>query len=237
MKRCLTLTIIAVILLAGCTSVPSGKGEEDRSEQLRSALRSAEDSAVDSVPSTVFQSLSVAELLPTGNEPLVQAEEEIPRLDAYFRLWEQQVKQAFRDTLRNMPSIMKPYVDELAIENPSETVRASDHSVTDLLFDRYRDEIAGKIQSTLNSALSEADDTYRTITDRYAIWSRAMENLGGKTAAPAVGDPAKHLEGLFLSAYRSALEDQEEAIRTTPMPQGTGSVYEIFQQELNHGSF
>lgn len=228
MKRFMFI-VLSIVLLVGCksTSIQS----ENKTQQLQDALLAAVTEASESVPATLHASLQTKDLLP--NESLVLLEQkQIPRLEEYLNVWQQQVLFAFRRTTIKIPDLLKPYIEQLQIDNPEQLLRSSNSSVSALLNDQFGNLITGSVQLLLVDELSESQKTYETIYDRYSIWSKGLELLG-KEALPRIAKfPTAHLATIFVELYLKQLAQEESDIRTTPVPQGTGSVYEIFQQEL-----
>jgi hypothetical protein len=221
--------LLSILLLAGCKSTKTEPVE--KTQQLRAALLVAVTEASQAVPATLHASLQTKDLLPSESLVLID-QKDIPRLGEYLKLWQQQVLQAFRKTTILIPDLIKPYIDELQISDPEQLFRASDSSVSALLEKQYGNEIIGSVQLLLAEELEESQKTYDIIYDRYSIWSKGLEILS-KAPLPSIAKyPTAHLATIFVDLYVKQLAQEEADIRTTPVLQGTGSIYEIFQQEL-----
>jgi hypothetical protein len=228
MKRFLPILLLT-LMLVGCTSL--SQDPEKRAEQLREAMVAAVTEASEAVPATLYESLPTIDLLPEQSRPLLY-QSEIPLLQENLELWRTQVIQAFRRTSISFPDLLKPYIAKLEIEDPEATLRSSDDSVSALLSEQFGNQIVGSMQLLLAEELAESQETYDSIYDRYSIWSDSLELLGEPPLETIARFPTAHLATLFVQIYLDRLAAEESAIRTTPVPQGTGSVYEIFQQEL-----
>lgn len=217
-----------LIFLSGCSTLPNQK--EVGQEEIRTALREVVRSASERVEATTHSQMNLMTLIPPSSSPLLY-QKQIPRLDEHLQLWARQVVAAFRQGTIAMPQVLRPYIDSLEIADPQAVMLRSDSSAAELLMDTYREEIEEEVRSMLEEHLWSGTQTWRMLTDRYAIWSRSKVLLG-EEALPILGpDPLDHLIRTFLSSYLQALGREELYLRTTPVFQGTGSFYEILSKK------
>ncbi|WP_155816651.1 hypothetical protein [Sphaerochaeta pleomorpha] len=228
MKRCMVI-VLSIVVLVGCKSTSTQT--ENKTQQLQNALLTAVTEASESVPATLHASLQTKDLLPPESLVLLE-QKQIPRLDEYLKVWQQQVILAFRKTTIKIPDLLKPYIEQLQINNPQQLLRSSNSSVSALLNAQFGIQIIGSVQLLLANELTESQKTYEAIYDRYSIWSKGKGLLGEEALPQIAKFPTAHLATIFVELYLKQLSQEESDIRTTPVPQGTGSVYEIFQQEL-----
>jgi hypothetical protein len=221
--------VLSIMLLVGCKSITTQS--ENKTEQLRSALITAVTEASEAVPATLHATLQTKDLLPQESLVLLD-QKQIPRLDEHLLVWQQQVILAFRKTTIQIPDLLKPYIEQLVLDNPEQLLRLSNSSITDLLDKQFGSQIIGSVQLLLAEELADSQKTYETIYDRYSIWSKGKEILNEDPLPQIAKFPTAHLATIFVELYVKQLAQEESDIRTTPVPQGTGSVYEIFQQEL-----
>ncbi len=228
MKRFFPLLII-LILLSGCSTLP--KQKEESLSEIRTALREVVQTASERVEATMLSQMSLMTMVPPSSSPLLD-QKQIPRLEEHLELWALQVVAAFRGATIAMPHLLRSFIEQLPIADPVAVMRQSDSSATELLVEKYQEEIEGEVHSMLAEHLAESSKTWEMLTDRYAIWSRSKALLG-EEGLPALGpDPQDHLIRIFLSAYLEELTREELYLRTTPVFQGTGSFYEILNKKV-----
>jgi len=83
----------------------------------------------------------------------------------------------------------------------------------------------------LQEALKTSDITWDLILDRYGIWQKSTALWGREELPVVAAEPFEHLYSFFTTTYLDELGTQEERLRTTPVPKGSGSFLEIFQQD------
>ncbi|WP_320127437.1 DUF4197 family protein [uncultured Sphaerochaeta sp.] len=228
MKRYIVLVIL-IVLLVGCKSTSTKP--EDKTQKLRSALLTAVTEASQAVPATLHEALTNKDLLPPSSQILLE-QNQIPGMEKYLALWHQQVLLAFRKTTIQVPDLLKPYIDRLQIDDPVSVLHSSDTSISKLLNQQFGIEISQAVQELLAKELEESQNTYAIMYDRYGIWSQGITLLGKAPLPQIAKDPTSQLTTIFVATYVKQLSQEESNIRTTPTLQGTGSLYETFQQEL-----
>ncbi len=228
MKRLFPLLIVLTIL-SGCSTLHNQK--ETGLAEIRTALKEVVQTASERIEANMHSQMTLITLVPPSSSSLLE-QKQIPRLEEHLDLWSKQVITAFRGATIAMPGLLNTYIERLVIEDPISVMQESDSSATPLLFATYQKDIERDVRSMLEELLLSSEETWRMLTDRYAIWSRS-KTLLGEESLPLLGpDPTEHLIQIFLSAYLSELTKEELYLRTTPVFQGTGSFYEILNKKV-----
>ncbi len=79
--------------------------------------------------------------------------------------------------------------------------------------------------------MEASNETWDLILDRYGIWQKGTSLWGEEVLVEVTDDPFEHLSTQFLQTYLEELGRQEEILRTTPVPKGSGSFLELFWQD------
>ena len=227
MKRYIPL-LLFLFLLSGCAT--SLGQQDDSAEQVRIALQEVVVTASESIEANLHANFELSQLVPSSSVHLLQ-QTQIPRLQEHLEIWEQQVLTAFRKTTLGMPELLAPYINNLTIEDPIAVMKKSDSSASDLLVEQHGQAIYEEIQRLLSSNLTESTLTWNHLRDRYSIWVDGMVLLGKPRLQNIEEDPLEHLSLIFAQAYAEQLTKEEIYLRTTPDFKGTGSLYEILQQD------
>lgn len=227
MKRYIPLLLL-LVLLTGCATTQGQ--QEDRTEQVRSALLEVLMIASESIEANLHADFQLSQLLPPDSVDLLQ-QTQIPRLQEHLEIWKQQVLLSFRKATLELPELLVPYINNLTIEDPIAIMKESNSSASDLLVERYGQEIYEEIQNLLSLHLTESMQTWDFIRDRYSIWVEGMVLLGKPRLSDIDENPSFHLSLLFAQTFAEQLTKEEIYLRTTPDFQGTGSLYETLQQD------
>lgn len=228
MKRLFPL-LIMLIIVSGCSTLPNQ--EAGSLDEIRTALREVVQTSSERIEANMHAQMTLLTLVPPSSSSLLE-QEQIPRLEEHLGLWSKQVIVAFRGATIAMPKLLNPYIERLEIEDPIAVMQESDSSATPLLLETYQEDIEVEVRSMLEEYLSESKETWKMLTDRYAIWSRSKALLGEKSLPLLGEDPIDHLIRTFLSTYLDQLANEELYLRTTPVFQGTGSFYEILNKKV-----
>ena len=218
-----------LIMLSGCSNLPNQK--EESLDEIRTALREVVQTSSERIEATMHSQMNLITLIPPSSSSLLD-QKQVPRLEEHVSLWSKQVLSAFRVATIAMPGLLRPYIEKLEIEEPLAIMQESDSSATTLLLAAYKQDIEDEVRLMLEENLLDSKETWVLLTDRYAIWSRSKELLGSESLPPLGGDSTDHLIGIFLSAYLEQLANEELYLRTTPVFQGTGSLYEILNRKV-----
>lgn len=218
-----------LILLSGCSTLPNQKDES--LSVIRTALREVVQTASERIEANMHSQMTLTTLIPPSSSSLLD-QNQIPRLEEHLELWSKQVITAFRVATIAMPGLLGPHMEKLEIEDPRAVMRESDSSATALLLAANGEDIEVEVRLMLEEGLLVSEQTWEMLTDRYAIWSRSKELLGEESLPALDSSPMDHLIKVFLSAYLGELANEELYLRTTPVFQGTGSLYEILNNKV-----
>lgn len=228
MKRLFSLLIV-LIILSGCSNLPKQKDES--LSEIRTALLEVVQTASERIEANMHSQMTLTTLIPPSSSSLLE-QKQIPRLEEHLSLWSKQVITAFRVATIAMPGLLRPYIERLDIEDPRKVMLESDSSASALLLAAYSKDIEGDVRLMLGEGLLASEQTWEMLTDRYGIWSRSKELLGEESLPALDSNPTDHLIKVFLSTYLGQLANEELYLRTTPVFQGTGSLYEILNKKV-----
>lgn len=229
MKRKVLTCLLAIsVLLAGCTTTQPIKTTIGADSAY--ALSEVVKLAAQTIDANLFAGLDLKALLPQEAQ-LFSTINGIPLFDDHLATWRNQVLSAFRQCVVELPGLVEQSADEIEWTNGDAIVSAGNRSASTYLVAESGGRLEAQLKSRLQTALLPSSITWNLILDRYGIWQRGT-SLWGRESLPVIQiDPFDHLFQLFTSTYLSELGLQEERLRTTPVPKGSGSFLEIFQQD------
>lgn len=227
-KPLLSLICIIIVLLMGCTS--TSRDERVSAVEAENALREVTKLASQAVDANLFSGMGLQELLPQNAAHFAEMEE-IPLFLDHLDRWQAQVQQAFRSVLVQTTILVTDNSNEVVWENPEAALQQGNQSATKELAKQRGDVIREEVLERLDDALVASEETWNVILDRYGIWQKGTSLWGEDVLVEVNGDPFDHLSTLFLETYFEELGRQEEILRTTPVPRGSGSFLELFWQD------
>ncbi len=142
-----------------------------------------------------------------------------------------QVLSAFRQVVVQLPSLVEASVSSIVWQDAEATLKEGNRSATTRLVTEQGTVLAEQVRSMLQEALKTSDITWDLILDRYGIWQESTALWGREELPVVAAEPFEHLYSFFTTTYLDELGTQEERLRTTPVPKGSGSFLEIFQQD------
>ncbi len=220
--------MIILVLLMGCTSTM--REESVSALEAENALREVIVLASQAIDANLFSTVEVQLLLPEEADhfPTLQ---EIPLFLDHLENWQEEVLRAFRTVLVQTPMLIETTMHQVVWENPQTALIQGDQSASRELRKQMGEEIKEEITARLQDALKPSNETWDLLLDRYGIWQKGTVLWGEEELKEVSIDPLDHLTVLFLETYYNALASQEERLRTTPVPKGSGSFLELFQQD------
>ena len=227
-KPLLTLICIIIVLLMGCTS--TSRDERVSAVEAENALREVTKLASQAVNANLFTEMGLQDLLPQNAAHFTEMEG-IPLFLDHLDRWQTQVQQAFRSVLVQTTILVTDNSDEVVWENPGAALLQGNQSATKELTKQRGDVIREEVLEQLNDALIASEATWNVILDRYGIWQKGTSLWGEEVLVEVKDDPFDHLSTQFLETYFEELGRQEEILRTTPVPRGSGSFLELFWQD------
>jgi len=227
-KPLLTLICIIIVLLMGCTS--TSRDERVSAVEAENALREVTKLASQAVNANLFTEMGLQDLLPQNAAHFTEMEG-IPLFLDHLDRWQTQVQQAFRSVLVQTTILVTDNSDEVVWENPGAALLQGNQSATKELTKQRGDVIREEVLERLNDALIASEETWNVILDRYGIWQKGTSLWGEEMLVEVKDDPFDHLSTQFLETYFEELGRQEEILRTTPVPRGSGSFLELFWQD------
>ena len=227
-KPLLTLICIIIVLLMGCTS--TSRDERVSAVEAENALREVTKLASQAVNANLFTEMGLQDLLPQNAAHFTEMEG-IPLFLDHLDRWQTQVQQAFRSVLVQTTILVTDNSDEVVWENPGAALLQGNQSATKELTKQRGDVIREEVLERLNDALIASEETWNVILDRYGIWQKGTSLWGEEVLVEVKDDPFDHLSTQFLETYFEELGRQEEILRTTPVPRGSGSFLELFWQD------
>ena len=227
-KPLLPLICIIIVLLMGCTS--TSRDERVSAVEAENALREVTKLASQAVDANLFTETELQDLLPQNAAHFSQMEG-IPLFLDHLDRWQTQVQQAFRSVLVQTTILVTDNSNEVVWENPEAALLQGNQSATKELTKQRGDVIREEVLERLNDALIASEETWNIILDRYGIWQKGTSLWGEEVLVEVKDDPFDHLSTQFLETYFEELGRQEEILRTTPVPRGSGSFLELFWQD------
>jgi len=228
MKRLIAFLILT-LLFTGCSSTRTAKSQNASADE-ENALRMALSQASDKVPATLFASMTTEQFLTAKAVPLL-TQTQVPLITDNLQRYTALCQNAFRTTLLSVHDTVAALSQTIGITDPKALVFQRDDSMSVLLDVSAKTEVTAVIQKKLAGELTEANAVLERIISDYRIWDKGKSKLG-MPGLPAVTMPAiEDYTNLFYTTYLSALRTQEIDVRTTPRPEGTGSLYEFFAKE------
>ncbi len=222
------LFLAFALVATGCSTVKVDQALQAPDSAY--ALAEVVKLASQSVDVNVYAATDLQALLPPQTSHFLQMQE-IPLFQDHLDLWRMQVLTAFRQVLVQLPSLIEQSVDTVVFDNSEELLRSGNRSATTRLTTEQGTLLAEQIRAMLEDALAASSITWTLIVDRYTIWQKGTA-LWGRDELPVVtSDPFEHIYAYFATTYINELGVQEELLRTTPVPKGSGSFLEIFQQD------
>ena len=220
--------LLLLLLLTGCKTAQGPVAPDTVSSAY--ALEEVLKLSSQSIDANLFASQDLKSLLPMEATRFSDLAE-IPLFLDHLALWQEQVRTAFRQVVVAIPSLVEQTAPLVTWDDPKQIILSGNRSATETFITQQGTELDEVIRSLLSDSLQNSQDTWALILDRYAIWRRGTM-LWGREELEAVDiDPFEHLHALFVSRYLDQLGLQEEQLRTTPVPKGSGSFLEVFQQE------
>lgn len=227
-KPLLLLICIIIVLLMGCTS--TSRDERVSAVEAENALREVTKLASQAVNANLFTEMGLQDLLPQNAAHFTEMEG-IPLFLDHLDRWQTQVQQAFRSVLVQTTILVTDNSDEVVWENPEAALVQGNQSATRELTRQRGDVIREEVLEQLKDALASSNETWNVILDRYGIWQKGTSLWGEEVLVEVKDDPFNHLSTQFLETYFEELGRQEEILRTTPVPRGSGSFLELFWQD------
>lgn len=227
MKRtsCVYL-LLALVLLSGCSTFKQTQAFDVTDAQQ--ALTEVVKLASQSIDVNLYADTPLAKLLPPQSGHFLQMQE-IPLFLDHLDTWGNQVLGAFRQVVVQLPSLVETSVSTVIWQDSEKLLKEGNRSATMRLVTEQGPMLDQEVRKLLQDALAISGITWNLILDRYDIWQKGTA-LWGREVLPEVAvDPFEHLYSLFTTTYLAELGLQEERLRTTPVPQGSGSFLEIFQ--------
>lgn len=216
------------LLFTGCSSVKQDQAL--RTPDTEYALTEVVKLASQSIDVNLYAETALEILLPPQTAHFLQMQE-IPLFHDHLQVWRIQVLSAFRQVVVQLPSLIETSVSTVVWKNGEDLLKAGTRSATTALVTEQGTSLAQQVRSMLQDALQNSSITWNLILDRYSIWQKGTA-LWGREGLPAVAtDPFEHIYSFFVTTYLDELGSQEERLRTTPVPKGSGSFLELFQQE------
>ena len=212
----------------GCTS--TSRDERVSAVEAENALREVTKLASQAVNANLFTEMGLQDLLPQNAAHFTEMEG-IPLFLDHLDRWQTQVQQAFRSVLVQTTILVTDNSDEVVWENPGAALLQGNQSATKELTKQRGDVIREEVLERLNDALIASEETWNVILDRYGIWQKGTSLWGEEVLVEVKDDPFDHLSTQFLETYFEELGRQEEILRTTPVPRGSGSFLELFWQD------
>jgi len=212
----------------GCTS--TSRDERVSAVEAENALREVTKLASQAVDANLFTETELQDLLPQNAAHFSQMEG-IPLFLDHLDRWQTQVQQAFRSVLVQTTILVTDNSNEVVWENPEAALLQGNQSATKELTKQRGDVIREEVLERLNDALIASEETWNIILDRYGIWQKGTSLWGEEVLVEVKDDPFDHLSTQFLETYFEELGRQEEILRTTPVPRGSGSFLELFWQD------
>ncbi|MDC7229590.1 MAG: hypothetical protein PQJ48_04730 [Sphaerochaetaceae bacterium] len=227
-KPLLLLICIIIVLLMGCTS--TSRDERVSAVEAENALREVTKLASQAVNANLFTEMGLQDLLPQNAAHFTEMEG-IPLFLDHLDRWQTQVQQAFRSVLVQTTILVTDNSDEVVWENPEAALVQGNQSATRELTRQRGDVIREEVLEQLKDALASSNETWNVLLDRYGIWQKGTSLWGEEVLVEVKGNPFDHLSTQFLETYFEELGRQEEILRTTPVPRGSGSFLELFWQD------
>lgn len=230
MKRtsCVYLLLGLALLLGGCSSVKQDQALQ--APDAAYALTEVVKLASQSIDVNLFADTMLEVLLPPQTEHFLQMQE-IPLFHDHLDVWRMQVLSAFRQVVVQLPSLVEASVSSIVWQDAEATLKEGNRSATTRLVTEQGTVLAEQVRSMLQEALKTSDITWDLILDRYGIWQESTALWGREELPVVAAEPFEHLYSFFTTTYLDELGTQEERLRTTPVPKGSGSFLEIFQQD------
>jgi len=220
--------IFLILILSGCTSTV--QNETGGNIQAQEALVEVVNLASQAVDVNLFSNVVLQTLLPNEASSFSEMHD-IPLFDDHLSDWQQQVLQAFRTTLVQVPQRISVALSDMQWTDAQNLITEGNTSATDELVKQQGTNLETQIKDLLQTALKESESTWAVLLDRYTIWQAGTQLWGENNLGEISIDPLDHLYTLFIRTYFKELGSQEEQLRTTPVPRGSGSLLEIFQQD------
>ncbi|MGH0053262.1 MAG: hypothetical protein ACQ5SW_07740 [Sphaerochaetaceae bacterium] len=222
------LILFICMLFIGCTS--THRDTYVSALEAEHALREVAKLASQSVDVNLFSDLQLEDLLPQDATHFSEMNE-IPLFLDHLDRWKDQVQQAFRSVVVQSTILIEENIQAVVWENPQATLLQGDRSATRELTKQQGEALRTQLTQRLRDALQTSDTTWQMILDRYGIWQKGTSLWGEDVLVEVTTDPFEHLSILFMNTYFEELGRQEELLRTTPVPRGSGSFLELFQQD------
>ena len=227
-KPLLPLICIIIVLLMGCTT--TSRDERVSAVEAENALREVTKLASQAVNANLFTEMGLQDLLPQNAAHFTDMGG-IPLFLDHLDRWQTQVQQAFRSVLVQATILVTDNSNEVVWENPEAALLQGNQSATKELTKQRGDVIREEVLERLNDALIASEETWNVILDRYGIWQKGTSLWGEEMLVEVKDDPFDHLSTQFLETYFEERGRQEEILRTTPVPRGSGSFLELFWQD------
>nr|WP_319474573.1 hypothetical protein [uncultured Sphaerochaeta sp.] len=227
-KPLLSLICIIIVLLMGCTSTSTH--ERVSAVEAENALREVTKLASQAVDANLFSEMGLQDLLPQEAAHFTDMGG-IPLFLDHLDKWQTQVQQAFRSVLVQTTILVEENSSEVVWENPEAALQRGNQSATKELTKQRGDVIRKEVLKRLKDALDSSNGTWNVILDRYGIWQKGTSLWGEEVLVEVKDEPFEHLSTQFLETYFEELGRQEEILRTTPVPKGSGSFLELFWQD------
>ncbi|MGE4455005.1 MAG: hypothetical protein AB7D92_10775 [Sphaerochaeta sp.] len=228
-KPLIPLVMIIVVLLMGCTTTNREEGVS--ALEAENALREVIVLASQAIDANLFNTVEVEVLLPEEAKHFSTLQE-IPLFLDHLESWQEEVLQALRVVLVQTPALLETYMHQVAWEHPQAALIQGDQSASRELRKQQGEAIKEEITVRLQDALKPSNEIWDLLLERYGIWQKGTLLWGERELEEVNTTPLEHLSTLFLETYYEELANQEERLRTTPVPKGSGSLLELFQQDV-----
>jgi hypothetical protein len=225
--KCLPFLLL-FLLLTGCRTVqgPTTADAVSASYALEEVLKLSSHS----VDANLFASTALPSLLPPEAGEFSRMVQ-IPLFLDHLTVWQEQVRTAFRQVVVAIPALVETNAPLVIWDDPEKIILQGNRSATDTFIRQQGDTLDAVVRKLLSDSLQQSEITWALILDRYDIWRKGTALWGREELKPVDVQPFDHLHALFVSQYLAQLGLLEEQLRTTPVPKGSGSFLEVFQQE------
>lgn len=241
---CLIVSIISTTFVA-CASTPIEPQHysEEESAKAEEAIRLLLERTSTAAPENMF--VTKADLSQLGNyipqtaQGILEELDIIPGFRAECQKWLDSVYPVCASLALTIPERLAETIATMQIQNPQAIVQGETTSATSLLDNTCSAKLEKELLQELQHRFAEtngeepnADALWSRIVNKYNIWRTAQLNLtqySGRTVPKEIGgDIVGHLARLICDMFFTQMAIEEDAIRTTPKPQDTSLIAEVF---------
>ena len=220
--------LLALVFLTGCSTTK--QDQTLLATDATYALTEVVKLASQSIDVNLYANTPLTTLLPPQTAHFLQMQE-IPLFQDHLSTWSNQVLGAFRQVVVLLPSLVETSVSSVVWQDSEALLKEGNRSATTRLVTEQGTLLAQEVKTMLQDALANSSITWDLILDRYNIWQKGTALWGREALPTVIADPFEHLYSYFATTYLAHLGLEEERLRTTPVPKGSGSFLEIFQQD------